>query len=164
MYSEEIEKLAERLLETCRGRKWTISTAESCTGGLISGALTEIAGSSDVVDRGYVTYSNEAKAEMLNVDSDLIKNHGAVSQEVAGAMALGALKNARTNLAIAVTGVAGPGASENKPAGLVYIGVASTTLDKPMVTKNNFEGDRKSVRDGTVKTALFMALSVSQHD
>lgn len=164
MYSDEVEKLAERLLASCRSKDWRISTAESCTGGLIAGALTEIAGSSDVVDRGYVTYSNEAKAEMLNVDSDIINKHGAVSSEVASAMALGALKNAGTNLSIAVTGVAGPGASENKPAGLVYIGVASTFLDKPMVTKNNFEGDRKSVREGTVKTALFMALSVSQHD
>ncbi|WP_420547210.1 CinA family protein [Curvivirga sp.] len=164
MFSKEIQDLATRLLLECRAKDWTVSTAESCTGGLIAGALTEIAGSSNVVDRGFITYSNEAKNELIGVNSDTIKKHGAVSPEVAEQMAMGAVKEAKTNLAIAVTGVAGPGASENKPAGLVYIGIAADNLDKPVVTKVNFEGNRSEVRSSTVRTALFLALSVTQKD
>ncbi|MTI10071.1 CinA family protein [Curvivirga aplysinae] len=164
MFSKEIRDLSTRLLSECRLKKWTVSTAESCTGGLIAGALTEIAGSSDVVDRGFITYSNEAKNELIGVNSDTIRHHGAVSHEVAEQMAIGAIKEAQTNLAIAVTGVAGPGASENKPAGLVYIGIAADNLESPIVTKLNFEGNRSEVRRGTVRTALFLALSVIQKD
>lgn len=134
-----------------------IATAESCTGGLISGALTEISGSSDVVDRGFVTYTNAAKSEMLGVDGDLIKKLGAVSSEVAECMANGALKHSNAQIAIAVTGVAGPNQSENKPAGLVYFGCAGFGQDT-IVDHKNFIGDRHEVRQQTVCHALDLAI------
>ena len=109
MFDEEVLSAARRVLDMCRSRRLTISTAESCTGGLIAGALTEIAGSSDVVDRGFVTYSNEAKARMLGVPTAIIRRDGAVSESVARAMAEGALARSGTEIAVAVTGVAGPG-------------------------------------------------------
>ncbi len=164
MYSSETVELARHVIRECVKRNWMLSTAESCTGGLIIGALTEISGSSTVVDRGFVTYSNQAKVDMLGVDMSSIESNGAVSHEVAESMANGALKNAKTDISVAVTGVAGPGDSENKPAGLVYIGVASKNLETTIVTKNNFSGNRNDVRHGTVRTALFMMLSVLQQD
>ena len=119
--SEDIFELASRLLEVCREKGIQVVTAESCTGGLVAGALTEVPGSSDVVERGFVTYSNEAKNEMLGVPADLIKAHGAVSEPVARAMAEGALRHSRASLAVAVTGVAGPGGgTATKPVGLVH--------------------------------------------
>src|SRR5215471_16453448 len=119
MIEPELIAQAQALLALCRTRKLKIATAESCTGGLIAGTLTEIAGSSDVVDRGFVTYSNAAKTQMLGVPADLIARHGAVSEEVARAMAEGALERAGAELAVAVTGVAGPGGgSAAKPVGL----------------------------------------------
>ena len=116
------------MLAAARARGLRIATAESCTGGLVAGALTAIAGSSDVFDRGFVTYSNEAKAEMLGVDPRLIETHGAVSPETAEAMAKGALAHARADIVVAVTGIAGPGGgSAQKPVGLVYFGTASAS-------------------------------------
>ena len=109
-----------------RARGLKIATAESCTGGLVAAALTDIAGSSDVVDRGFVTYSNEAKQAMLGVPAATLKRHGAVSAETAAAMAAGALKNSQADLAVAITGIAGPGGgSKEKPVGLVYFAAAS---------------------------------------
>jgi nicotinamide-nucleotide amidase len=118
--------LARSVLAAARRKGVTVATAESCTGGLVVAALTDIAGSSDVVDRGFVTYSNPAKIAMLGVDERLIATHGAVSAEVAAAMALGALKQSRASLAVAITGIAGPGGgSADKPVGLVHFAVAA---------------------------------------
>jgi len=118
--------LARSLLDLCRMRKLTIVTAESCTGGLVAGALTEIPGSSDVVDRGFVTYSNEAKHAMLGVENATLTTFGAVSKETAVAMAVGALEQADADLAVSITGIAGPGgAVPGKPVGLVHFAVAA---------------------------------------
>ena len=125
MFDERLLREAENLLEACRTRKLKLATAESCTGGLIAALLTEIPGSSDVVERGFVTYSNEAKNEELGVPADLIAAHGAVSEPVARAMAEGALTHSHADLAVSVTGVAGPGGgSAAKPVGLVHLGLA----------------------------------------
>jgi nicotinamide-nucleotide amidase len=125
MFSLALRDEAARLLEACRKAGVRIATAESCTGGLIAALLTEIAGSSDVVERGFVTYSNEAKIESLGVPADLIAAHGAVSEPVARTMAEGALAHARADIAVSVTGVAGPGGgSAAKPVGLVYLAAA----------------------------------------
>jgi nicotinamide-nucleotide amidase len=131
-----------------------IATAESCTGGLIAGLLTEIAGSSDVVERGLVTYSNEAKEELLGVSRELLARHGAVSAEVAHAMALGALKHARADIAVAVTGIAGPaGGTRQKPVGLVYL--AAARGDRVIARECRFGGiGRREIRLASVKVAL----------
>ncbi|MGI4797726.1 MAG: CinA family protein, partial [Janthinobacterium lividum] len=130
------------------------ATAESCTGGLIVGALTEIAGSSDVVDRGFVTYSNEAKTEMLGVPAGLIGQHGAVSEPVARAMAEGALQRSRAGVSVSVTGVAGPGGgSDDKPVGTVWFGAARRGGDT-ISERQVFAGDRSAVREATVRHAL----------
>jgi nicotinamide-nucleotide amidase len=136
-----------------------VATAESCTGGLIAGALTDVAGSSAVFDCGFVTYSNEAKVDMLGVPMALIDEHGAVSAEVAEAMAAGALANSRAEAAVSVTGIAGPGGgSAEKPVGLVFMGVA--TLDNVAVTRHVFRTaddgipDRQTIRQMTVQASL----------
>jgi nicotinamide-nucleotide amidase len=122
----ETRALSVRVLEACRARRWLVATAESCTGGLVAGALTEIAGSSDVVDRGFVTYSNAAKMAMLGVPEAVLATHGAVSRETAQAMATGALERAGVDLTVAITGVAGPGGgSAEKPVGLVHFAAAA---------------------------------------
>lgn len=150
--------LATTVLGRCRALGWKAATAESCTGGLIAGALTEIAGSSDVVDRGFVTYSNEAKMQMLGVPAETLAAHGAVSEQTARAMALGALANSEATVTVAVTGVAGPGGgSIDKPVGLVHF--ASATPDGVVAERRIFEGDRGAVRRQTVLHALKMMLS-----
>ena len=108
MFPNDIERLAASVIAAASARGWTVATAESCTGGLVAGALTAVAGSSSVVDRGFVTYSNAAKSEMLGVPAALIVKHGAVSEPVARAMATGAREAAKTALAVSITGVAGP--------------------------------------------------------
>jgi nicotinamide-nucleotide amidase len=142
------------LLDACRTRGVRLATAESCTGGLIAAALTAIPGSSDVVDRGFVTYSNEAKAELVGVPPALIAAHGSVSEPVARAMAEGALTRSRAGIAVAVTGVAGPGGgTEAKPVGLVWFGLARRLA--PSLAENRiFPGDRAAVREATVRRAL----------
>lgn len=136
-----------------------VATAESCTGGLIAGCLTEISGSSAVVDRGFVTYSNEAKAEMLGVPATLIDEVGAVSEAVARAMADGALARSRAELTVAVTGIAGPGGgSTEKPVGLVHFGCAMAG-GETQHRREVFAGDRASVRAETVRVALEMLLA-----
>jgi nicotinamide-nucleotide amidase len=125
MFPDRILQLAETVLAEARARKLKIATAESCTGGLVAGALTEIAGSSDVFERGFVTYSNEAKMESLGVVEDTVDKFGAVSAPTAIAMAEGAIHNSKADVAVAVTGIAGPsGGSAAKPVGLVHLAVA----------------------------------------
>lgn len=157
MIDDAILGQAEALLAACRKRDLKIATAESCTGGLVAGALTAIAGSSDVVERGFVTYSNEAKIEAIGVDADLIAEHGAVSETVARAMAAGALARSRADLAVAVTGIAGPGGgSAAKPVGLVHFAVATRT-GKVLHREERF-GDigRSEVRRLSLVVALTM--------
>jgi nicotinamide-nucleotide amidase len=150
--------LARRLLGACERRSWQLATAESCTGGLIIACLTEIPGSSSVVARGYVTYDNRAKAEMLGVPAALLERVGAVSEEVARAMAEGALARAEVDLAIAVTGIAGPGgATPKKPVGLVHLAVAAR--DGPTChSRELFPGDRAAIRLASLDGALSLAL------
>ncbi len=157
-FSDAVLRDAETLLERCRQRGWMIATAESCTGGLIAACLTEIAGSSDVVDRGFVTYSNAAKQAMLGVGDDAL-SHGAVSEAVARAMAEGALARSDAHLALAVTGVAGPGGgSAEKPVGLVHFGLAVRD-GQTRAERHVFPGDRQAVRLSTVEHALAMLAS-----
>jgi nicotinamide-nucleotide amidase len=150
--------LANDVLDALRRRGWHVATAESCTGGMIAAALTDIAGSSDVVDRGYVTYSNAAKSELLGVAPALIAAHGAVSREVAEAMASGALARAHVEIAVAVTGIAGPGGgSEAKPVGLVWFGLASKG-EPPRTEREIFPGSRADVRAAATRRALALLL------
>ena len=147
------EALVAQLAELLIARKLMMATAESCTGGLIAGACTDLAGSSAWFERGFVTYSNEAKAELLGVDAALIAAHGAVSEPVARAMAEGALTHSRAQVSVAVTGVAGPtGGSADKPVGTVWFG---WSVDGQVRTeRRRFDGDRATVRAATVHHAL----------
>lgn len=124
MIDDELRAAAAKILDACRRQKLQLALAESCTGGLIGAALTEIPGSSDVLDRGYVTYSNKAKATMLGVPTETLRKFGAVSAETARAMAKGALAKSGADVTVAVTGIAGPGGSADKPAGLVHFAAA----------------------------------------
>ena len=145
---------AETLLDAYRRAGLKIATAESCTGGLIAATLTEIAGSSDVVERGFVTYSNEAKTELLGVPAALISEVGAVSAEVAEAMAAGALATSAAEVAVSATGIAGPGgATAGKPVGLVYLGVCRRGAAAAH-ERHVFPGDRAAVRRAAVAAAL----------
>lgn len=145
---------AETLLAAYRRAGLRLATAESCTGGLIAAVLTGIAGSSDVVERGFVTYSNEAKTDLLDVPADLLEAHGAVSAEAARAMAEGALRHARADVAVSVTGIAGPGgATPGKPVGLVFLGCARKTAPT-LVERRCFPGDRHAVRLASVEAAF----------
>lgn len=145
---------AKQLLATYRDQGLRLATAESCTGGLIAASLTEIAGSSDVVERGFVTYSNEAKEEMLGVPAGMIGEHGAVSGEVAEAMAKGALAQSRADVAVSATGIAGPGgATADKPVGLVFLGIARRA-GPARAERFIFPGDRQAVRQATLAEAL----------
>ncbi|MCJ8143072.1 nicotinamide-nucleotide amidohydrolase family protein [Ancylobacter sp. A5.8] len=148
---------AVRVLDLCRAAGLTVSTAESCTGGLVSGALTEIAGSSDVVDRAFVTYSNTAKRQVLGVSAATLDVHGAVSEETAREMVAGLLKASGTSLGVAVTGIAGPGGgSAEKPVGLVHF-AAARAGGRTLVRREVFAGeDRAGVRQLSVLTALAM--------
>jgi nicotinamide-nucleotide amidase len=151
------EALARALVDAARARGWKLATAESCTGGLLSAAITEIAGASDVFDRGFVTYSYPAKVAMLGVPQALLAAHGAVSEPVARAMAEGALAASDADVAAAVTGVAGPGASETKPEGLVWFAVA--TADGVRAERRDFGAlGRARVRAKSVETALELLL------
>jgi nicotinamide-nucleotide amidase len=146
---------AKRVLDLCRARGLHVATAESCTGGLVAAALTEIAGSSDVVDRGFVTYSDDAKRAMLGVPALTLKRYGAVSAQTAKAMAVGALKNSRADLAVSITGIAGPGGgSKQKPVGLVYFAAASR--DGRRIARKRLYGriGRRRVRQRSVAEAL----------
>ena len=149
----ELARRAETILQTCREARIMVATVESCTGGMVATVLTEIAGSSDVVDRGFVTYTNEAKNELVGVPMDLFSKVGAVSEEVARAMAAGGLSHSRAEIAVGVTGVAGPGRSENKPAGLVHI-CAARKGGEAIHEKCQFDGNRAAVRKASVLKAF----------
>ncbi len=160
MFDEELTTIAQQVIKEFGDANATIATAESCTGGLIGGCITSVGGSSAVFNRGFITYSNEAKTEMLEVAAELIEEHGAVSAQVASEMAIGAIKHSGSNAAVAVTGVAGPGGgTENKPVGLVYIAVATSEEEGAFVEDFNFtDMNRDEVRRETVKEALEMLL------
>jgi len=154
VFEAETLTLAQSVLDACRARNWRLATAESCTGGLVAGALTAIAGSSDVVERGFVTYSNEAKSELLGVPPETIAAHGAVSAETAAAMAQGALARAPVDLAVSVAGIAGPGgATPTKPVGLVLFGLARRG-GECRTERRVFPGDRSQVRQAALEVAL----------
>ncbi len=156
MFDSEITEHARELLELCRGRGLTVATVESCTGGLIAGALTAIAGSSDVVNGGLVTYSNAAKTALADVPASLIAAHGAVSAEVARAMAQGGRAGLASDIAVAVTGVAGPGGgSAEKPVGLVHFGCAGAN---GIVHRERRFGDRS--RDEIRRLSVLEALAM----
>ncbi len=145
---------ARDVLGRCSDRAWRIATAESCTGGLVAACLTSVPGYSSVTERGFVTYSNDAKTEMLGVPAALIESHGAVSQPVAEAMAAGAITRSRADLAVSLTGVAGPtGGSPEKPVGTVWIGVCRRG-QSPRALRFLFPGSRAAVRLASVKAAL----------
>jgi len=149
---------AEQIVSLASQRGWMIATAESCTAGMIAATLTEVAGSSAVVDRGFVTYSNEAKMDMLSVPEDLLREHGAVSEPTAKAMARGALANSQAGISVSVTGIAGPGGgSDEKPVGLVHFGLATATdlIHDVQIFKNH---NRQQVRALTVDHALSMLI------
>ncbi|WP_298721261.1 CinA family protein [uncultured Ferrovibrio sp.] len=151
-------RLAEDLLARCRAKKLMLATAESCTGGLIAATLTEIAGSSDVFERGFVTYSNAAKSAQLGVPAEIIAGHGAVSEEVARAMAEGALRKSQADIAIACTGIAGPGGgTKTKPVGLVHIAVAGRDMATMHQRMTYGSIGRSAVRSATVEDALSLA-------
>jgi nicotinamide-nucleotide amidase len=152
---------AAALLAACRAKGLRLATAESCTGGLIAACLTEIAGSSDVLDRGYVTYGNEAKVEMLGVRAATLAAHGAVSEAVAREMALGALARSGCDLAVVVTGIAGPGgATPEKPVGLVHL--AAARRDGPTLHERHvLAGDRQQIRLESLRRALRMVGSLA---
>lgn len=154
-----IRERATQVLDLCRARGLTVATAESCTGGLVSGALTEIAGSSDVVDRAFVTYSNAAKIEMLGVSPATLEAHGAVSEETAREMVAGLLAAAGTSLGVSITGIAGPGGgSVEKPVGLVHFAAARTDASgaRTVIPRREIfaNRDRSGVRAAAVLTAL----------
>ena len=154
-FTPELLQQATELLAAARAKGLKLATAESCTGGLIAGVLTEIAGSSDVFERGFVTYSNQAKEEMLGVPAALLRQHGAVSEAVARAMAEGAIRNSTSDLSVAVTGIAGPGGgTDEKPVGLVHI--AAARAGTATATRLCRFGDigRGQVRLKTVEAAL----------
>lgn len=158
MFPDDIESLAHKVVETATARGLMVAAAESCTGGLVSAALTSVAGSSAVVERGFVTYSNAAKSDLLGIPADLIERHGAVSEPVACAMAEGALVRSAAQVSVAVTGIAGPGGgSADKPVGLVHFAAAGP---RGLVHVERRFGDigREAVRLGSVRVALDLLL------
>ncbi len=155
MIDDELRKSATRVLALCRARDLKIVAVESCTGGLVAATLTEIAGSSDVVDCGFVTYSNEAKQSLVGVPAATLRQYGAVSEETAAAMAAGGLKNSRADLSVAITGIAGPGGgSTAKPVGLVYFAAASRDGRQLARQKRYGKIGRRRVRLRSVAEAL----------
>jgi nicotinamide-nucleotide amidase len=154
LLNETLREVVTALLRSCRERKLMLATAESCTGGLLAGALTAIAGSSDVVERGFVVYSNAAKHELLGVPMATIEQHGAVSEPVARALAEGTIARSRADIAVSITGIAGPGGgSEHKPVGLVHFATARRG-GPTLAHRRVFAGDRDMVRLAAVATAL----------
>lgn len=157
MLDEDIVKAAHDLLDICKRKNLLVATAESCTAGLVAGTLTEVPGTSSILDRGFITYSNEAKHEMLGVSRDLLAKHGAVSREVAEAMASGVLGHSRVHLAVSVTGIAGPdGGTPIKPVGLVHFAAASRSGKLVHAEKRYGDIGRAEVRKHSVLQAFRM--------
>lgn len=160
---EELAAAARALIDLCRSRRLTIAAAESCTGGLLAATLTEIPGSSDVFDRAFVTYSNAAKQAMLGVPRELLERFGAVSRETAEAMACGALRAAGADLAVSITGIAGPGgALPGKPVGLVHIAAAARGGRLRHVMRQFGDIGRREVRRSSVAQALAVLRELAQ--
>jgi nicotinamide-nucleotide amidase len=159
--NDDAHTLAAQLAEALLARGWMLATAESCTGGLIAGTCTDLAGSSQWFERGFVTYSNAAKTESLGVDAAALEAHGAVSEVVARAMAFGAIRHSAAQVGVAVTGIAGPaGASPGKPVGTVWFGFS---VDGRLSSEvHRFDGDRAAVRAATVRHALARLLDLLQ--
>lgn len=156
--------LARQVLDACRARGLKVATAESCTGGMVAAALTDIAGSSDVFERGFVTYSNEAKQEILSVTEQTLARHGAVSGETACEMVLGALARSRADIAVSITGVAGPGGgTENKPVGLVWFGIAEREGDAQAHRMLFPDQGRAAIRAAATRFALELLVELAQH-
>ncbi len=163
IWPKDIEDAARGIVADFTERKLLIATAESCTAGLIAGAITEISGSSSVFDRGFVTYSNEAKREMIGVANATLKAHGAVSRETALEMAQGAIGNSGANISVAVTGIAGPGGgSDEKPVGLVHLAAARTGYETLHREIRYGDIGRSAVRLATVRTALEMLIEIAR--
>jgi nicotinamide-nucleotide amidase len=161
--SEDLRAAAMAVLEAARARGRKIATAESCTGGLVAGALTDIAGSSDVVDHGFVTYSNKAKQQMLGVPADTLRDHGAVSRQTAEAMARGALGKGGADIVVAITGIAGPGGgSADKPVGLVHFAAASRSGKLVHAEMRYGDIGRAEVRRRSVLQALMMLRELAE--
>ena len=156
-----MQDLARQVLEACRARGWILATAESCTGGMVAAALTEIAGSSDVVDRGFVTYSNNAKMQMLGALPTTLDAYGAVSNEVACEMAEGALTAAGVDITVAITGIAGPGPSEHNPEGRVCFAIAQKGHDTQCETVEFGAIGRENVRSKATEFALGLLLKTA---
>lgn len=149
-----MQDLVEKLAGLLHNKKMTLVTAESCTGGLLGATITHRPGTSSMYERGFITYSNESKIELLDVPSETIENHGAVSAETAQAMALGALLNSKAQVSVSVTGIAGPdGGSEQKPVGLVYFGYAIKD-EKAGVHEHRFKGSRSEIQGQATAAAL----------
>jgi nicotinamide-nucleotide amidase len=160
---KDLHAAARAVLDACRARGLKVATAESCTGGLVAGALTDIAGSSDVVERGFVTYSNEAKEQMLGVSSETLRDYGAVSRQTAEEMARGAIAHSNAQIAVAITGIAGPGGgSKDKPVGLVHFATAERS--GALTHKEMRYGDigRGQVRARSVQQALEMLKTMAE--
>ncbi|MBL6935236.1 MAG: CinA family protein [Alphaproteobacteria bacterium] len=156
MFSQELLEKSRRLLEGCRRGNLSLVTAESCTGGLVAGCLTAVPGASDVFTRGFITYANEAKTDILGVPEALLAQHGAVSEEVARAMAEGAKRTARADLALAVTGIAGPASDmTEKPVGLVHMAAAGAETHHE---RHQFSGNRDEIRLAAVAAVLELGL------
>jgi nicotinamide-nucleotide amidase len=165
MFPPALLQRATALLDAYRTKGWRIATAESCTGGLVAGLLTEIAGSSDVVERGYVTYSDAAKTGLLGVSSLTIAEHGAVSEPVARAMAQGALGRSEAQVAVSITGVAGPGgATATKPVGLVHFGLATAGGATEHLERRYGDLGRSAVRLAAVDDALALLEKAVRED
>ena len=154
---------AEALIDVARRLNLRIATAESCTGGMVSAALTDIPGSSSVFDRGFITYSNSAKTDMLGVPAEVISAHGAVSEEVARAMAEGAITRSAADLTVSVTGIAGPGGSDHKPEGRVCFGIARRGGQTQTETVDFGALGRENVRRVTVNHALMLLMEAALH-
>ncbi len=165
MFDEELTGLAERVLDRFAAKDQMLACAESCTGGLVAALLTSIAGSSEVLERGFVTYSNEAKSELIAVPAELIGEHGAVSMEVAMAMASGALATSRADAAVSITGIAGPGGgSHEKPVGLVFIAVAGDNGVFGEEFRFGADRSRDDIRRDAVISALEMVLAYGEEE
>ena len=160
MFSEKTLKLAKQVIEKLSEQNKTIITVESCTGGLLVGALTAISGASNVVYGGYITYANEAKNNMVGVPMDMIEQYGAVSKQVAIAMANGAQKKAKADYAIAITGIAGPtGGTKEKPVGLVHFALATNSITHHLEMEFDSDKSRQKIREASVITALSFVLN-----